>query len=313
MADMQNLIDMIKRLFTDEREKAEFDRDPDKYLEEHGAGACTAEDVQEAMVLAADELPASQSARISAALNQGGSNINVQQGGATPPPPGPTTTVVSPSETINHYYEYVTTNTTNVDDRDTSVNNEVNQVNVGSDVVNDFDTTIASGDGAAAVGEAGGDVQQVTGDGAAGAQNVAGDVQQATGDDNVQVGGDVEGPLTVGDDNTVVDDSNLQGVAFGDGDGSYSFSDDDVNVDAEDSAVALGGDANDGVVLGEGASIEDSQVAGGDVTDSTNVPIDVEVDQHEETNIDADLGLGRGVRELAPERELRVDDDMPEA
>ena len=105
-----NLIELILRLLKDPAALAEFQENPDAVLAACGASDVSAEDVHDALVLASDDDDDN---------NGGHHNHHV------PPPPHPRPGESDHDATVRYIKEYVTNNY--VDDRDTSVDNSVNQ------------------------------------------------------------------------------------------------------------------------------------------------------------------------------------------
>lgn len=207
-----SLIEFIKLLLGSGSESIEvrdwFEEDPQAALEHYGLGDLTAEDVRDAVLIAQDNDTVSFDRTYDTGFDWDGGSTGGRdwdggtEGGHHAP---------ARHEEVHvedNYYSY------DVDDRDTIVDNSVNQ-NVDTDG-GDFRQTIesnsvtASGDGAVAAGR---DIEDST---------------VTTGDGNV-----------VGDGNDVVSgDGNT--IAFGDGDATSTG---DVSAD-DGSAVSLGGNAN---------------------------------------------------------------------
>ena len=177
----ENLIDLILRLLRDPAALAEFQQNPDAVLAACGASNLSAEDVHDALVLSDDKDDRDD--------NGGHHNHHV------PPPPHPHPGESDHDAAVRYIKEYVTNNY--VDDRDTSVDNSVNQQidTDGGDVDQLIRTTssTASGDGAVA---AGGDIRDST--------ITSGDGNQV-GDNNIRGDGNVQGAgndVVSGDHNT---------------------------------------------------------------------------------------------------------------
>jgi hypothetical protein len=208
MTTSTSLIDMILKLLSNPSELAAFQENPESYLDACGAGDVTPADLHDALVLADD-----QDGDVSREHHTGGNHIQLPP---APPVPHPTHGESEHEAAVRYLNTYVTNNY--VDDRDTIVDNSVNQQvdTHGGDFDQDIDvhSTVASGDGAVA---AGGDIENstvTTGDGnqvgdgnIKGDGNVVGDENQAvTGDGNTTSFGsgnasstDVGHDLTVGD------------------------------------------------------------------------------------------------------------------
>lgn len=202
----------------------------------------------------------------SSAAAAAGSSSAAAAAHAAPPPPPPMEPAPGQSalDAAISQITYVNnvTNTTYVDDSDTYEDNDTvvdssvaQTIYADGDVHQDFDTTIASGDGAVAAGDDIEDSQVITGD-----------------NEGVISGGDsyLEGSA-VGDNNTVVSDS--EGVAIGDG--ATSISDSNINApvatgggDAIQAEQIAGGDAiqadDSAVATGGGDAINDSNANTGD-------------------------------------------------
>jgi hypothetical protein len=201
MTTSTSLLDLLFNLFREPEAKAAFRDDPNGYLAT--CGAISPDDVRDALVLLQDDQEADFDREYSA-----GAGHTSGHGHIAPPPPAPEKhDGESDHEAAVRYLNtYVTNNY--VDNRDTIIDNSVNQQidtdggNFDQDI--DIDSTAATGDGAVA---AGGDIANsdiVTGDG-----NQVGEGNLA-GDDNLV--GDANDVIS-GDDNT---------TAFGDGDANRS-------------------------------------------------------------------------------------------
>src|SRR5690606_25670440 len=203
-----NVIDFLLDLFRDESEREAFEDDPSGYLAENAPEGMTAEDILAAMPGVCSALPEGPATALRTAYrisgtsggsggSGGGSTATIDpQAGSVPPPP-PVDPGAEPIEQVVQQLRYYTNvvNVTNqqfqdndytfIDDRDTTVDNSVNQnITAFGDVNQTFDNDVVSGDGAVAAGD---DAQVNTGDGAV---QVGGDVSDstiATGD----VGGSV--------------------------------------------------------------------------------------------------------------------------
>ncbi|MEU9818175.1 IniB N-terminal domain-containing protein [Pseudonocardia alni] len=175
MSVEKSLIQFILDLLKDPKALAEFKEDPHGMLAQCGLSEVSADDVRDALVLAQDNDDVSFDRDYNTGGGHGGGHHH------TPPPPP----VHHGEDPVKYIDKYVTNNhyTYNVDDRDTIIDNSVNQnVDTGGGDFNqsiDTKTTVASGDGAVAVG---GDnnAPVTTGD-----HNVVGDDNQVvSGDDN---------------------------------------------------------------------------------------------------------------------------------
>jgi hypothetical protein len=179
-----NLIELILRLLKEPAALAEFQADPDAVLAACGASGATVEDVHDALVLSDDRDDKDD-------RDDDGGHHNHH----VPPPPHPRPGESDHDATVRYIKEYVTNNY--VDDRDTSVDNSVNQQidTGGGDVDQIIRTTssTASGDGAVA---AGGDIRNST--------VTSGDGNQI-GENNIRGDGNVQGEgndVVSGDHNT---------------------------------------------------------------------------------------------------------------
>ena len=229
-----NLIELILRLLKDPAALAEFQENPDAVLAACGASDVSAEDVHDALVLASDDDDDN---------NGGHHNHHV------PPPPHPRPGESDHDATVRYIKEYVTNNY--VDDRDTSVDNSVNQQidTGGGDLDQDIRTSssTASGDGAVA---AGGDIRNST--------VTSGDGNQI-GENNIRGDGNVQGEgndVVSGDHNT---------TAFGSGAAN--------SADIGHASVAGGGALSvAGDATGDQGNFDSHNVA--EATNTTDVDVD---------------------------------------
>ncbi len=248
-AAASNLIDLILKLLNDPQALAEFQQNPDAVLAACGAADVSPADVHDALVLADD-----QEGDFSREHHSGSHN--------PPPPPHPHPGESDHDAAVRYINEYVTNNY--VDDRDTTVDNSVNQqIDTGG---GDFDQTIhntnttASGDGAVA---AGGNIDGST---------------VTTGNDNQVGDGNIKGDGNVqGHDNDVVSgDHNT--TAFGTG-AANSANIDHASVSGG-GALSVGGEAS-----GHQANTDSHDVD--QTTDTTKVDIDHSFNTHEESTADS--------------------------
>jgi hypothetical protein len=208
MAENVSLLEFVRELLTNAGLRDLFAKDPQAALESRGLDDVDAHDVHDALTLVVDD---TQNADFSRHYDTGDNHISAGTAAhhSAPEPHGHETA----AEYVNRY---ITNNF--VDDRDTIVDNSINQQvdTHGGDFDQDIDvhSTTASGDGAVA---AGGDISGstiTTGDGnqvgdgnVKGDGNVVGDGNQAvTGDGNTTSFGsgnatstDVHGDVSVGD------------------------------------------------------------------------------------------------------------------
>jgi hypothetical protein len=241
-----NLIELILRLLKDPAALAEFQENPDAVLAACGASGATTEDVHDALVLADD--------RDDKDDNNGGHHHHV------PPPPHPRPGESDHDATVRYIKEYVTNNY--VDDRDTSVDNSVNQqIHADGDVDQVIRTTssTASGDGAVS---AGGDIRDST--------VTSGDGNQV-GDGNIRGDGNVQGEgndVVSGDHNT---------TAFGTG--AANSADIGHTSVSGGGALSVAGDA-----LGDQHNIDSHDVQDTSTTTEVGVDDSFNNEQHSETN-----------------------------
>jgi hypothetical protein len=205
MTASTSLLELLLNLLRDPSALTAYREDPEGFLS--ACGDVSPADIREALLLIQD----SQEADFGRDYNTGGNHIQVPPPPAAPEPePGE-----SNHEAAARYLDsYVTNNY--IDDRDTTVDNSVNQqIDTGGgdfDQDIDVDSTVASGDDSVAAGD---DIEDST---------------ITTGDDN-----------TVGDDNVTGDD-NTVGDDNADGDTTSTEIDGDVSV-GDGGAIAAGGDA----------------------------------------------------------------------
>jgi hypothetical protein len=213
MTTSTSLLDLLLNLLRDPSALAAYQDDPEAYLS--SCGDFSPADVHDALVLIQDN----QDADLDRDHSTGGNHIQV------PPLPA-----VQPGETdheaaVRYINNYVTNN--HIDDRDTIVDNSVNQQidTDGGDFDQDIDidSAVASGDGAVAAGD---DIENST---------------LTTGDDNILGDGNIRGDDNIVGDHNEVLDGHGNTASFGDGDAS-SASFDDVEV-SQGGALATGGDA----------------------------------------------------------------------
>jgi hypothetical protein len=253
-----SLYELILNLLRDPKAMEDFQDDPEAYLA--SCGDFSADDVKDAIELIRDNDDDNSNGRDS------GPTVHV-----APPsdPPEPRDGESEHEAAVRYLNTYVTNNY--IDDRDTTVDNSINQDidNRGGifDQDIDIDSNVASGDGAVAADDiTNSDV--VTGD-----DNVVGD-DNVTGDDNV-VGDDNE--VVSGDDNT---------TSFGDGDATSTEVDGNVTVGAGGSFSSGSGDTEIDN-SDNSTNIEDSGNVDSSVNDSGNVQVEDSFQDNSETDIDA--------------------------
>ena len=245
-----SLVELILKLLNDPQALAEFREHPDAALAACGASDVSPADIHDALVLADDQ--------------EGDFSREHHSGAHLPPPahPHPHPGETEHEAAVRYINEYVTNNY--VDDRDTTVDNSVNQqIDTGG---GDFDQTIhntnttASGDGAVA---AGGDID--------GSTVTTGNDNQV-GDGNIKGDGNIQGEgnqVVQGDHNT---------TAFGTG-AANSADIDHVSVSGG-GALSVGGNAS-----GDQHNTDSHNTT--ETTDTTKVDIDHSFNTHEEATIDS--------------------------
>jgi hypothetical protein len=221
MAESLSLLEFLKELLTNVQLRDYFAEDPQGALHEYGLDDLSPADVHDALVLAEDN----QTADFSRNYDTGHNSVQF-----TPPPPPAHHSYATPAESHEAAVQYLNNYVTNnyVDDRDTTVDNSINQQidTHGGDFDQDIDvhSTVASGDGAVAAG-----------DDISGSTITTGDDNQV-GDGNIRGDGNV-----VGDGNHAVTGSDNT-TAFGNGNATSTDVGGDVNV-GEGGAFASGGSA----------------------------------------------------------------------
>jgi hypothetical protein len=260
-----SLLDTLIGIFSDNSEHEQFSSDPEGYLNQVGLGNVTSQDIEAEMPRVLNALQGNEGG-----ATQGGAASFAGSGNVVLPPPpaggyeggyegGGLSGAI---ESINHYTNVINNteqyfqdnDTTNIDDRDTTVDQSVNQnITAFGDVNQDFDNDVVSGDHAAAAGDGS---QVNTGDGAVQAGDDIEDSTIATGD----VGGSVFDDATdsvIGDDNQVISNSDVGAASFGSGDAT--------NVEAENANLGDGvivddtnGDVNLNTGEGDFTQISDS-------------------------------------------------------
>jgi hypothetical protein len=277
-------------------------------MENHGLADVTGEDVHQAMTLVADELPPYQAQQMGSYLNApsgaySSGNFNINQGGSAGAAGtgaqaashggmtggyGATTgSYVMPDHTGNapiddavREIQYITnnfttineTNTTNIDDRDTNIDNSVRQaINTGGgDLDQDFVSSNVSGDVIGDGNAVGLGNTALSGDGSAfgeGSSVQSGDGNVA-GVGNLGITGEVSGDgAAVGFGNQA--SSGIGNTtAFDDGDATSTG-----NIVGGDDVTSVGNQINSGD--DSGLESFDNQNAGNDLT---NVESDIDVD-----------------------------------
>jgi hypothetical protein len=248
------LLEFLRSLIFNDEARQDFAEDPEGALDAAGLGHLSADDVHDALLLMQED---NQDADFSRDYETGGNEINV----AAPAPVEHHDDGGSESA-VEYINKYITNNY--IDDRDTTVDNSVNQqIDTGGgdfDQNIDIDSTVASGDGAVAAGDDIEDSTVVTGEG-----NTVGD-GNVTGDGNITGDGN---QAVIGDGNT---------SSFGDGDAVSADINGDVNVD-DGSSFAIGGSSsvdssdhstNDSFNDNSDNSVEDSYNTSSEYTDNSD-------------------------------------------
>lgn len=280
-----SLLDTLIGIFSDQETHEAFQENPEGFLNQNGLSNVTSQDIQA-------EMP-----RVLSAIQ--GNTGGADQGGAAnfagsgnvvlPPPPagdyeggGYEGGLSGAIESINHYTNVLNINqqsfedndVTTIDDRDTTVDNSVNQnITAFGDVNQDFDNDVVSGDEAVAAGD---NAQVNTGDGAVQAGDDITDSTIATGDVGGSVTGDVYDSV-VGDGNQVIDDSIVGAASFGEGDATNVVAQ---NANVGDGTQIVGGEGDVNANLGDGdfTQIDDSTLSESVVGDGTVESNDITVD-----------------------------------
>ena len=267
MAESLSILEFLQKMIDDVSLRDWFAVKPQEALAHYGLRDVSPEDVRDAIVLADD----SQTADFSRSVDNGfhgtvgaaaaHHSSGHSEGGHSE----------GHREAVEHLSRYVTNNF--VDDRDTDVDDSVNQQirTHGGDVDQDIEThsTTASGDGAVA---AGGDIR---------------DSLVTSGDDN-QIGtGNIRGDNNVqGDDNNVVHgDGNT--TAFGDGDATSAKLD---HVDVSGGgALSVAGDAN-GIQANQDSHDETTFTTDNEthIEDSGNTTTENTANSHNDTDFRSD-------------------------
>ena len=263
VAESLSILEFLQNMIDDVSLRDWFARDPQGALEYHGLKDVSPEDVRDAIVLADDSQTADFSRNVdqsfhgtigAAAAHHSSHDKGHDNGHDNGHSEGH-------REAIEHLSRYVTNNF--VDDRDTNVDDSVNQQihTDGGDVTQDIEThsTTASGDGSVA---AGGDIR---------------DSLVTSGDDN-QIGtGNVRGDNNVqGNDNHVVHgDGNT--TAFGSGAAT--------NADLHDVSVSGGGALSvTDEARGDQHNIDDHTHTSETTSNETHLRADQDSHDHSTTN-----------------------------
>lgn len=144
--ETQNLIQWLLDLLNDDAAKEDFLRDPDGYLREHGYGDVSSGDIYDSLCLIHDGDYSGYDDD-----DRGGRDRDDDDDDDHPAPHHH-----DDDDSAASYLKTYITNITNVDDRDTNIDNSIHQdidTDGGDfDQTIDNDTVVASGDGATAVG-----------------------------------------------------------------------------------------------------------------------------------------------------------------
>jgi hypothetical protein len=302
MSVVTSLLDFLRNLLRDDEARAAFNADPGGYLEDHGFGHLSGEDVYDAMGLVCDTLPPYVAAEVAnhyRSTSSGGNRVEVNQGSTPPPPPPQRQPGEDDLDAAIRQISYVTNNYsyTEIDDRDNNIDNSTNTSIIADGDV-DFDqdientNTIASGDGAVAAGDDIEDSQVVTGDGNQTAGDDIEDSQNIGGDNSGIAANDsnVEDNI-VGDENQVAVDS--ENVGFGEGDVTNFENEGDLDVE-DGGALNVGSGEAEGE-QDNSTTVEDSFNEETEIEDSFNEETDVtqrtEVDVEDDSEADVEPEL----------------------
>ncbi|GAA1250943.1 hypothetical protein GCM10009609_12850 [Pseudonocardia aurantiaca] len=263
MTTSTSLIEFLLNLLRDPEARDAFLEDGDGYLASCGIDHLSAADLHDSLLLLQD----SQEASFDREYNTGGNSITVHT-----PPPAPVDHD-DHEDAVQYLNNYITNNYVN--DSDTIIDNSINQ-NIDTDGGDfdqdiDVDNTIATGDGAVAVGGDVEDSEIVTGD-----DNVVGD-DNVTGDGNVV--GDGNQAVT-GDDNT---------TSFGSGDATSTSVGGDVNV-SNGGAFSSGGDATGEYDVDDSFNeTETTTTTNNEDSFNHDTDVDVDVNSHNDTETNTDI------------------------
>jgi hypothetical protein len=323
------VIDVLLDLFRNEESQDELAADPAGFVDEHFPGGLTAEEVLAAMPGVCAALPPEQADALRTAYGltgDGGSagsgagaggssgpgSASIDPQSSYPPPPAPDPSldpIEQAIQQINHY-THVTNLTrqtfedndvTNIDDRDVTTDNSVNQnINAFGDVNQDFDNDVVTGDGAVAAGD---NAQVNTGAGAVQAGGNITDATIATGNVGGSVTGDVSDSV-VGDDNQSIIDSTVGAASFGDGDATNVNAQ---NANVGDGTQIVGGNGDVNANLGDGdfTQIEDSTLSESVVGGGTVQSNDVDIDADDGSAV----AFGEGSNANAETQDVDIDDN----
>jgi hypothetical protein len=261
MTTSTSLIDFLLNLLRDPEARDAFLADGEGYLSSCGLEDLSSADIQDALVLLQDN----QEASFDREYNTGGNSVTVH----TPPPPH--ADHGDHEDAVQYLNNYITNNYVNETIIDNSFNQQVDTGGGDFDQDVDIDNTIATGDGAVAVGGDVEDSEIVTGD------------DNVVGDDNVSGSGNVVGDnndAVTGDDNT---------TSFGSGDATSTSVGGDVDV-SNGGAFSTGGDATGEYdVDGSFNETETTTTTTTNNEDSFNTDVDTDVNSHNDTETNTDI------------------------
>ena len=287
MAESISLLDFLLRLISDEDLREDFNDDPEEVLEAYNLNDLSAQDVYDALILAQDSHQASFDRNYDTGHNyvppvpaHAGHGGGHHDGGH------------SHKEAVEYINKYITNNY--VDDRDTIVDNSVNQnIDNRGGIFNqdiDVDSVVASGDGAVA---AGGDIEDstiTTGNG-----NIVGDNNDVVkGDGNTTAFGNGDA-ISTGDLTT----GNGGAISFG---GNASGNDADTNVrNFGDGDTNVATASNGSTVTQANAHVDDDSTT--TTTNNTNSNNETNVDVDDSFNTDNDI-------DFASNNDIASDNDV---
>ncbi|MEY2958090.1 MAG: hypothetical protein RLZZ01_658 [Actinomycetota bacterium] len=286
-----NLVEFFRNLFFDQAEAAKYQADPAQYLADHGITDASYEELTEAATMACsapayEPAPPTQEP-VTPTYEPA---PPTQESLPTPPPPPPPAAAAPPAQVVQdvvNYYVTEVTNVTEIDDRDTFVDNSV-------------ESNVIAGPGAYVDVDIDNDAITASGDGAVAGESIDGPVN--TGENSgVISGGDAYLDDTViGDGNTQVNDSYLtdSNIATGDGNAQAAAGGQAAQGDIEDNDRNFdisGGDLRN-VNFGDGGSATDQSVTDSYNTQNTDQSVNVDIEdsfnRDESTDIDVDTVVG---------------------
>lgn len=265
MAEHMSLLEFLQELMSNQQARDWFANEPDAALTHYGLANLSPTDVHDAVVLSQD----TQTADFDREYNTG------HNAAFAPPPPVASHHAGGDHEAAVDYLNQYITNAY-VNDQHTiadhPANHQVDRYHGGDfDQDIDVDNTIATGDGAVAVGGDVEDSEIVTGD-----DNVVGD-DNVTGDGNVV--GDGNQAVT-GDDNT---------TSFGSGDATSTSVGGDVNV-SNGGAFSSGGDATGEYDVDDSFNeTETTTTTNNEDSFNQDNDIDTDVNSHNDTETTTDI------------------------